>query len=96
MAVPAWFVWAGRCCRAHSPLFVGKALQNKLTTVPETKLPPLTLHFPVQNGMKTCWRTAEQPKSFAIPPLTQALRAHSEPQAQTTKAEEEEVTVGPS
>lgn len=67
MAVPAWFVWAGRCCRAHSPLFVGTALQNKFTTVPETKLPPLTLHFPVQNGRKTCWRNSRAAQIFCNP-----------------------------
>lgn len=65
----------GRTVLPGSLSFVGTALQNKFTTVPETKLPPLTLPFPVQNGRKTCWRTAEQPKSFAIPPVTRALRA---------------------
>lgn len=59
----------GRTVLPGSLPFVGTTLQNKFTTVPETKLPPLTLHFPVQNGRKTCWRNSTADQIFCNPSL---------------------------
>lgn len=69
---------------AHSSLFVGTALQNKFTTVPETKLHLLTLHFPVQNGRKTCWRNSRGAQIFCNPSPNMSpeslLRAQGSPE----------------
>lgn len=100
VSLAAWFIWAGWCCWAHSPLLVGTALQNKFSTVPETKLHPLTLHFPVQNRRKTGWRNSRATQIFCNLSLNMSpeslLRVSEQPRAQRTKAEEEEVTVVPS
>lgn len=59
-----------------APLFVGSALQNKFTTVPETELHPLTLHFRVQNRRKTCWGNSRAAQIFCNPsPDMSPLRA---------------------
>lgn len=90
-------VLLGRMVLQGSLLFVGSAFQNKFTTVPETKLHPFTLHFAAQNRRKTCWRNSRAAQIFCNPsPNVSPLRASVQPRAQMTKAEEEEVTVGPS
>lgn len=74
--------------------------QNKFSTVPETKKHSLTLHFPVQKGRKTGWRSSRATQIFCNPSPNMSsespLRASEQARAQRTKAEEEEVTVGPS